>query len=124
MSNLNIEKGDIKSAIFFRKKMMFSSNSVPIIEYYYLASMQIAVGNYKECLTNAKRYQQSPLADKRFMIKINGMIQNSLFALNAIKNPVNIGANATPIFPQTPFIPNRKPTLPGRFTIIAIPTGW
>ena len=37
---------------------------------------------------------------------------------------VNIGANATPIFPQTPFIPNRKPTLPGRFTIIAIPTGW
>jgi len=89
LSNLNIEKGDIKSAIFFRKKMMFSSNSVPIIEYYYLASMQIAVGNYKECLTNAKRYQQSPLADKRFMIKINRMIQNSLFALNAIKNPVN-----------------------------------
>jgi hypothetical protein len=27
--------------------------------------------------------------DKRFMIKINRMIQNSLFALNAIKNPVN-----------------------------------
>ena len=44
---------------------------------------------YEDCLKNALKYKQSPLADKRYMDKINLMIQNCEFAINAIKSPVN-----------------------------------
>ena len=40
-------------------------------------------------MKNALKYKQSPLADKRYMDKINRMIQNCEFAINAMKSPVN-----------------------------------
>ena len=49
-SNVSIEKGDIESGIYFRNKMIEKNPNVPVIEYYFLAGMQMAVGNYKECL--------------------------------------------------------------------------
>ena len=98
LSNVKVEGGDIKSAINYRKKMMKVSPSIPLVEYYYLSSMQIATGEYKDCLKNAQKYKQSPLADKRYLPKIDRMIQNCLFAIEAIKHPVdfepiNLGEN-------------------------------
>ena len=43
--------------------------------------------NISDC-ENALKYKQSPLADKD-MDKINRMIQNCEFAINAMKSPVN-----------------------------------
>jgi hypothetical protein len=51
--------------------------------------MQMAIGSYEECLKNAKKYQQSPLADKRYLPKIERMVQNCLFAIKSKKTPVN-----------------------------------
>ena len=89
LSNVKVESGDIKSAIFYRKRMMQVNPVIPLVEYYYLSSMQMATGEYKGCLENALKYKQSPLADKRYLPKIEKMIQNSLFAIEAIKHPVN-----------------------------------
>ena len=89
LSNVKVEAGDLNNAIFYRKKMISISPTVPLIEYYYLSSMQMAIGKYEDCLKNALKYKQSPLADKRYMDKINRMIQNCEFAINAIKSPVN-----------------------------------
>ena len=89
LSNVKVEAGDLNNAIFYRKKMISISPLVPLIEYYYLSSMQMAIGKYEDCLKNALKYKQSPLADKRYMDKINRMIQNCEFAINAIKSPVN-----------------------------------
>ena len=54
---------------------------------------------------------------------IAGTINANLQSAYAIRKPVKMGAKATPIFPQTPLIPNLKPTFPGLLINIAIPTG-
>lgn len=89
LSNVMVERGDIVSAIAYRKKMMLITPVVPLVEYYYLSSMQMAIGSYEECLKNAKKYQQSPLADKRYLPKIERMVQNCFFAIKSKKTPVN-----------------------------------
>ena len=89
LSNVKVEAGDINNAIFHRKKMISLTPLVPLVEYFYLSSMQMAIGKYKDCLKNALKYKQSPLSDKRYMDKINRMIQNCEFAIKAIKSPVN-----------------------------------
>ena len=62
LSNVKVEAGDLNNAIFYRKKMISISPTVPLIEYYYLSSMQMAIGKYEDCLKNALKYKQSPLA--------------------------------------------------------------
>ena len=104
-SNVSLEKGDIKSGIYFRNKMIEKNPNVPIIEYYFLAGMQMAVGNYKECLKNAKKYRDSPFANKVYLVNIKRMVENCVFALNAIANqgtfsPVNLGEGVNTTNPE------------------------
>jgi len=104
-SNVSIEKGDIESGIYFRNKMIEKNPNVPVIEYYFLAGMQMAVGNYKECLKNAKKYRDSPFANKVYLVNVKRMIENCVFAINAIENkgnfnPVNLGEGVNTSNPE------------------------
>ena len=88
-SKVSIEKGDILEAIHFKNKMINVSPVVPLIEYFFLSGMQMSIGDYKNCLINANKYKSSPMADERFIPNIGRMINNCVFALNAIKDSVN-----------------------------------
>ena len=88
-SKISIEKGKIQEAINFKNKMISVSPVVPLIEYYFLSGMQMSIGDYENCLKNAKKYKSSPLADSRYMVNIERMIKNCVFAINAIQNPVD-----------------------------------
>ena len=89
-SNVALEKGDIENGIYYRKKMMEKNANVPLFEYYVLASLQIEIGDYIGCLKNAKKYKESPLAKKNVTVKINRLIENSVFAIDALKNKSNV----------------------------------
>ncbi len=104
-SNVSLDKGDIESAIFFRNKMIEKNTHVPIIEHYFLAGMQMAVGDYKECLKNAKKYRDSPFTNEVYLTNIQRMIENCVFALNAIANkgdfnPINLGEGVNTSNPE------------------------
>ena len=81
LSQVKVNKGDINSAIFYKEKMMTVNPKIPLIEYFYLAGMHMAVGNYEKCLENALRYQNSPLSDERYTGRINKMIENWVLGL-------------------------------------------
>jgi outer membrane protein OmpA-like peptidoglycan-associated protein/Tol biopolymer transport system component len=88
-SKVSIEKGSILEAIHFKNKMISVSPVIPLIEYFFLSGMQMSIGDYKNCLINANKYKSSPMADERFIPNIGRMINNCVFALNAIKDSVN-----------------------------------
>ena len=104
-SNVALEKGDIENGIYYRKKMMEKNTNVPLVEYYFLAGMQMATGDYRGCLRNARKYSESPLANKNALININRMIENCVFALKALENksdlePINLGKGVNSAMPE------------------------
>ncbi|MDA8670313.1 hypothetical protein N9L60_05095, partial [Flavobacteriales bacterium] len=105
LSQVKVKMGDINSAIFYKEKMMAVNPIVPLVEYFYLAGMHMAIGSYEKCLKNAVRYKNSPLADQRYMGSIDKMIENCQFAIEAIKNPVdfdpiNLGSSINSELPE------------------------
>ena len=105
LSQIKVDKGDINSAILCKEKMMEVNPKIPPIEYFYLAGMHMAIGSYEKCLENALRFQNSPLSDERYIERINKMIENCQFAIEAIKNPVdfnpiNLGSSINSELPE------------------------
>lgn len=105
LSQVKVKMGDINSAIFFKEKMMTVNPIIPLVEYFYLAGMHMAIGSYEKCLKNAVRYKNSPLADQRYIGRIDKMIENCEFAIEAIKNPVdfnpiNLGSSINSELPE------------------------
>ena len=105
LSQIKVQMGDINSAIFYKEKMMAVNPIIPLVEYYNLAGLHMSIGSYKKCLKNAVRYKNSPLADERYMGRINRMIENCQFALEAIMNPVdfnpiNLGSSINTELPE------------------------
>ena len=105
LSQVKVKMGDINSAIFYKEKMMTVNPIIPLVEYFYLAGMHMAIGSYEKCLKNAVRYKNSPLADQRYMGRIDKMIENCQFAIEAIKNPVdfdpiNLGSSINSELPE------------------------
>ena len=105
LSQVKVKMGDINSAIFYKEKMMAVNPIIPLVEYFYLAGMHMAIGSYEKCLKNAVRYKNSPLADQRYMGRIDKMIENCQFAIEAIKNPVdfdpiNLGSSINSELPE------------------------
>ena len=105
LSQVKVKMGDINSAIFYKEKMMTVNPIIPLVEYFYLAGMHMAIGSYEKCLKNAVRYKNSPLADKRYIVRIDKMIENCEFAIEAIKNPVdfdpiNLGSSINSELPE------------------------
>ncbi len=105
LSQVKVKMGDINSAIFYKEKMMAVNPIIPLVEYFYLSGMHMAIGSYEKCLKNAVRYKNSPLADQRYMGRIDKMIENCQFAIEAIKNPVdfdpiNLGSSINSELPE------------------------
>ena len=105
LSQVKVKMGDINSAIFYKEKMMTLNPIIPLVEYFYLAGMHMAIGSYEKCLKNAVRYKNSPLADQRYIGRIEKMIENCEFAIEAIKNPVdfdpiNLGSSINSELPE------------------------
>ena len=105
LSQVKVKMGDINSAIFYKEKMMTANPIIPLVEYFYLAGMHMAIGSYEKCLKNAVRYKNSPLADQRYIGRIDKMIENCEFAIEAIKNPVdfdpiNLGSSINSELPE------------------------
>ena len=105
LSQVKVKMGDINSAIFYKEKMMTVNPIIPLVEYFYLAGMHMAIGCYEKCLKNAVRYKNSPLADQRYIGRIDKMIENCEFAIEAIKNPVdfnpiNLGSSINSELPE------------------------
>lgn len=105
LSQVKVKMGDINSAIFYKEKMMTANPIIPLVEYFYLAGLHMAIGSYEKCLKNAVRYKNSPLADKRYIVRIDKMIENCEFAIEAIKNPVdfdpiNLGSSINSELPE------------------------
>ncbi len=105
LSQVKVKMGDITSAIFYKEKMMTLNPIIPLVEYFYLAGMHMAIGSYEKCLKNAVRYKNSPLADQRYIGRIEKMIENCEFAIEAIKNPVdfdpvNLGSSINSELPE------------------------
>ena len=105
LSQVKVKRGDINSAIFYKEKMMTVNPIIPLVEYFYLAGMHMAIGSYEKCLKNAVRYKKSLLADQRYMGRINKMIENCQFAIEAIKTPVdfdpiNLGSSINTELPE------------------------
>ena len=105
LSQVKVKMGDINSAIFYKEKMMTANPIIPLVEYFYLAGLHMAIGSYEKCLKNAVRYKNSPLADQRYIVRIDKMIENCEFAIEAIKNPVdfdpiNLGSSINSELPE------------------------
>lgn len=105
LSQVKVKMGDINSAIYYKEKMMTANPIIPLVEYFYLAGLHMAIGSYEKCLKNAVRYKNSPLADKRYIVRIDKMIENCEFAIEAIKNPVdfdpiNLGSSINSELPE------------------------
>ena len=105
LSQVKVKMGDINSAIFYKEKMMTLNPIIPLVEYFYLAGMHMAIGSYEKCLKNAVRYKNSPLADQRYIGRIDKLIENCEFAIEAIKNPVdfdpiNLGSSINSELPE------------------------
>jgi len=95
-SNIYINKSDINTAIYYRKKMIRYTMRFPSIEYYYLAGMQMAIGDYKEGKLNAMKYIMSTNQNQDITNICNRFISNADFALESINNPsefnpINLG---------------------------------
>ena len=102
-SQVFLEKGDMDNAILNKEKMINSSPYVDIIEYCFLAGMQMAIGDYSSCLKNAKTYKSSPLAKERYLVNVDRMINNCVFALNVDTLPydiVNLGPGVNTSMPE------------------------
>lgn len=95
-SNICVEKGDIEKAIQYKEKMMKYCKGIPEYEYFYLASMQMAVGNYMDCRFNAQKYIQYPDISEHSYNTCLRFIKNCDFALQSMQSPypfepVNLG---------------------------------
>ncbi len=95
-SNIYVEIGNIQKAIYYKEKMMMNCSRVPDYEYFYLASMQMAVGNYMACSFNAQKYIQMPNISEHSYNTCLRFIRNCDFALQAIQSPypfepINLG---------------------------------
>lgn len=98
LSQISIEKGAFKAAIVYKEKMMKLSQQFSSSEYFYLANLQMAIGDYQGAKKNANRYSQDRNANPNFLEKCRAFITNANFAIHAMNNPVefnpiNLGSN-------------------------------
>lgn len=98
MSNVYIEQGEIEKAIAQKEKMFALGKPYSESEYFYMASMNMAVGDYVKCQKYANAYLKVRNANQNMMNKCYKYLEDCEFAINAMKNPVpfspkNMGPN-------------------------------
>ena len=89
-SNIKIEKGDVENAILYREKMIAYSSRVPAVEYFYLASMYMATGQYLKCKMNSQYYLNQINPNPKLVNACLKFKKDCDFALDAIANPSSI----------------------------------
>jgi len=99
--------GDYKNAIVHYKKALEidPNHSISGATLYYLAAVQLAVGQYDDANQSIEKFLHNPNASEQ-LIGMGRQIQaNAKFAKNAIQNPkpfkpVNIGPGINTAFPE------------------------
>ncbi len=86
-SNVYIETGDIEKAIFYREKMIKNSKKVLAVEYFYLASMYMATGQYLKCRNNAQLYLNQINPNPKLVEVCLQFLKDCDFAVKAISTP-------------------------------------
>ena len=79
LSQISIEKGEFKVAIMYKQKMMQLSQHFSPSEYFYLASLQMAIGDYEGAKKNATRYSQNRNANPDFLEKVQKIYHKCQF---------------------------------------------
>lgn len=98
LSNVYVEKYDLKKAIEYKLRMMNTGKKFSDAEYFYLASMQMAIGDYTNAEKNANRYLEIRNGNQNFIEKCHKYVTDCQFAKIALNNPVpfdpkNMGPN-------------------------------
>jgi len=98
LSNVYVEKHDLINAIKTKKQVLATGKKFSQSEYFYLASMQMAIGDYEECKKNSNRYLQNRNGNQNMLDKCHRYVTNCTFAIEALKHPVpykpiNLGPN-------------------------------
>ncbi|CAG5078641.1 OmpA family protein [Parvicella tangerina] len=98
LSNVYIERKDFAKAIAQKETMFALGKPVSHAEYFYMASMNMAIGDYEKCLKYANIYIKDRNANQEMVNKAYRYIDNCNFAIEAKKHPVafepiNMGPN-------------------------------
>lgn len=98
LSNVYIERKDFGKAIAQKEAMFALGKPVSHAEYFYMASMNMAVGDYEKCLKYSNYFIKDRNANQEMVNKAYRYIDNCKFAIEAKKNPVpfepiNMGPN-------------------------------
>lgn len=98
LSNVYIERKDLGKAIAQKEKMFSLGKPVSQAEYFYMASMNMGVGDYEKCMKYANYYIKDRNANQNMVNKAYQYIDNCKFAIEAKKhpvpfNPINMGPN-------------------------------
>ncbi len=105
MSNVYIEQGQIEKAITQKEKMFALGKPYSESEYFYMASMNMAIGNYDKCLKYANIYLKVRNGNQNMINKCYKYVDDCNFAIVAKKNPVpftpkNMGPNVNTHRPE------------------------
>lgn len=105
LSNVYIERKDFGKAIAQKEKMFALGKPVSQAEYFYMASMNMAIGDYQKCLKYANYFIKDRSANQSMLNKAYKYIDDCNFAIEAIKHPtpfkpVNLGPNVNTDRPE------------------------
>lgn len=89
LSNVYVKKGDLNKAVSYKEQMMTKTTKFSKSEYFYLATMLMAQGEYQKVIEYSNKYLATRNANPRFVVKCQEYIRNSKFGINAKRNPVD-----------------------------------
>lgn len=105
LSNVYIERGDLVKAIDYKEQMLQKTTKFSQSEYFYLASMLMAQGEYEKCIGYSNKYLLVRNPNPSFITACQKYIENSQFGIEAKKHPfqyepVNMGTQINTRFPE------------------------
>ncbi len=97
LSNVYVEKGDFKQAVAYKESMLQKTNRFSQSEYFYLANLLMAQGEYQKCIGYARKYLEVRNPNPVFVKACQKFIRNSEFGIQAKRTPTpfepkNMGA--------------------------------
>lgn len=107
IAELYERSNDYKNAIVHYKRALEIDpyHSVSGATLYYLAAVQLAVGQYDDANTSIERFIRNPNASDQLLGPARQMQTNAIFAKNALQNPkpfnpINVGPGINTAFPE------------------------
>ncbi len=105
LSNVYIEQRNFEKAIAQKETMFAIGKPYSEAEFFYMASLNMAIGDYQKCLKYAKAYSQIRNPNQNMLNKCYKYIADCEFAIAAKKqpvkfNPINLGPNVNTDRPE------------------------